>query len=156
MKFKYDENCIEEMILSDSEIKLIKSKAKELREICYQFGFFRFDVMADYVGFDEEENEFTYEQVANGLIKVLPFVEKYWGKLVEEEFLLGLLNEIEENIHNVTVSVLDSPLSKDDICEELNNFESFEVMAAVSKFCDRETLCKAYDYLKQNAHDDED
>jgi len=153
MRFKYDENCMEEMILSSDEIKLIKSKAKELRKLCYQFGFFRFDVMADYVGFDKEENEFTYEEVANGLKKVLPFVEKYWEKLVEEEFLLGLLNEIEEHIHNVTVSVLDSPLSKDDICEELNNFESFEVMAAVTKFCDRETLCKVYEYLKAQEKD---
>jgi len=154
MRFKYDENCIEEMILSSDEIKLIKSKAKELRKLCYQFGFFRFDVMADYVGFDEEENEFTYEQVANGLKKVLPFVEKYWGKLVEEEFLLGLLNKIEENIHNVTVSVLDSPLSKDDICEEItSNFDCLDVADALSKFSDRATLCKVYEYLKAQEKD---
>jgi hypothetical protein len=154
MRFKYDENCIEEMILSSDEIKLIKSKAKELRKLCYQFGFFRFDVMADYVGFDEEENEFTYEQVANGLKKVLPFVEKYWNKLVEEEFLLGLLTEIEEHIHSVTVPVLDSPLSADDICEEIaNNFDCLDIADALSKFSDRATLCKVYEYLKAQEKD---
>lgn len=156
MRFEYDKNCMEEMILSSDEIKLIKSKAKELRKLCYQFGFFNFETMVSYVGFDKEENEFTYEEVANGLKKVLPFVEKYWNKLVEEEFLLGLLTEIEEHIHSVTVPVLDSPLSADDICEEItSNFDGLYIVEAFSKFSDRATLCKVYEYLKTH-EDDED
>ena len=76
------------IILSKEEIKLIKSKAKELRKICYGFGFFRFDVMTCYIGHDKEEDElveFTYDQVADSLREVLPFVEKYRENLLKTD-----------------------------------------------------------------------
>ena len=155
MKF-YDNK----IILSKEEIKLIKSKAKELRKICYGFGFFQFDVMTCYIGHDKEEDElieFTYDQVADSLREVLPFVEKYREKLVEDEYLYGLLNIIEEHIHSIKVSVLDSPLSVEDICTEMNDaFDCYDVAYAFAKFCDRTTICKVYDYLKKQEFDDDD
>ena len=154
MKF-YDNK----IILSKEEIKLIKSKAKELRKICYGFGFFRFDVMTCYIGHDKEEDElveFTYDQVADSLREVLPFVEKYREKLVEGGYLYGLLNIIEEHIHSIKVSVLDSPLSVEDICTEMNDaFDCYDVAYAFAKFCGgRATVCKVYDYLKEHEHED--
>ena len=154
MKF-YDNK----IILPKEEIKLIKSKAKELRKICYGFGFFRFDVMTNYIGHDKEEDElveFTYDQVADSLREVLPFVEKYREKLVEDEYLYGLLNIIEEHIHSIKVSVLDSPLSVEDICTEMNDaFDCYDVAYAFAKFCGgRATVCKVYDYLKEHEHED--
>ena len=153
MKF-YDNK----IILSKEEIKLIKSKAKELRKICYGFGFFRFDVMTCYIGHDKEEDElveFTYDQVADSLREVLPFVEKYREKLVEDEYLYNLLNIIEEHIHSIKVSVLDSPLSVEDICTEMNDaFDCYDVAYAFAKFCGgRATVCKVYDYLKEHEHE---
>ena len=156
MKF-YDD----EIILSKEEIKLIKSKAKELRKICYGFGFFSFEILAYYMGHDKEDDEsveFTYDQVADSLREVLPFVEKYREELVEDEFLGGLLTEIEKHIHSVKVSVLDSPLSVEDICTEINDaFDCYEVAYAFSKFCGgRATLCKVYDYLKEHEFDEDE
>ena len=163
MKFEYDEYCgSTEMVLSKEEIKLIKSKAKELRKICYGFGFFRFNVMAHCIGHDKDEDkmvEFTYEQVADSLREVLPFVETYKKKLVEDEFIVDLLDTIEDQIYNVSVSVLDSPLSVEDICTEMNDtFDCYDVAYAFSKFCGgRATVCKVYDYLKkQELEEDED
>jgi len=156
MKFGYDETFEETVLfLSSDEKKLIKSKAKELRKLCYQFGCSDFYTLSDYVADDEE----IWQQVANKLGELLPFVKKYWEKLVKEELLLCLLNEIEENIHNVTVSVLVSPLSKDDVCEEMNELDDFEpwkVIETFVKFCDKETIRKVYDYLKQHEDEDED
>ena len=53
MRFDYNKYFGEEMVLSEAEIKLIKSKAKELRKICHEFGFFNFYTMSEYVGDDE-------------------------------------------------------------------------------------------------------
>ena len=162
MRFDDDEQYGEEMVLSKEEIKLIKSKAKELRKICYGFGFFSFEILSGYIGHEKKEDElveFTYDQVADSLREVLPFVEKYRKKLVEDEFLLGLLTEIENHIHNVKVSVLDTPLSVEDICIEMNYaFDCYEVAYAFAKFCGgRATVCKVYDYLKnQERVEDED
>ena len=163
MKFEYDECCgSTEMVLSKEEIKLIKSKTKELRKICYGFGFFNFDVMADYVNchdseLDDDEDELTYEQVADRLGEVLPFVEEYRKKLVEDERLDELLHAIERYIEDIPVSIMGTPLSVEDIFEEMNeNFEGYEIADALSKFCGKATACKAYDYLKKQHCDDED
>ena len=160
MKFDYDD-CFDEteLVLSSKEKKLIKSKAKELRKICYQFKCFDFYTVADCAGDDDEECDFTWQQVADKLGAVLPFVKENEQELFERCLFDDLLNEIEQIIEDVTVSVLDSPLSKDDICEEINehdDFEAFKVVETFAKFCDRETVCKVYDYLKQHAHDDDD
>ena len=86
MKFEYDEYCgSNEMVLSKAEIKLIKSKAKELKKVCYGFGFFNFDAMSDNVSchdgeVDDDEDELTYEQVVDRLGEVLPFVKEYRKK----------------------------------------------------------------------------
>ena len=160
MKFEYDEYCGEEMVLSKEEIKLIKSKAKELKKICYGFGFFCFDVLSCYIGHDKKENQlvkFTYEQIIDSLREVLPFVEKYRERLIEDEWIDCLLNKIEEYIHNVPVSVLDSSLSVEDICTEMNDaFDCYDVAYAFAKFCGRATVCKVYDYLKKQEFDEED
>ena len=160
MRFDDDEQYGEEMVLSKEEIKLIKSKAKELKKICYGFGFFSFEVLSWHIGHEKKEDElveFTYEQVADSLREVLPFVEKYRKKLVEDEFLLGLLTEIEKHIHNVKVSVLDTPLSVEDICIEMNDaFDCYEVAYAFSKFCDKTTICKVYDCLKKQECEEDD
>lgn len=164
MKFEYDEYCgSDEMILSNEEIKLIKSKAKELKKICYDLGFFRFDVMSEYVNChdseldDDEDDELTYEQVADRLGEVLPFVEEYKLNLVENEHLDELLNAIEGYIEDIPVSIMGTPLSVEDIFEEMNeNFEGYEIADALSKFCDKATACKAYDYLKKQHCDDDD
>ena len=164
MKFEYDECCgSTEMVLSKEEIKLIKSKTKELRKICYGFGFFSFDVMSDNISChdgeldDDEDDELTYEQVADRLSEVLPFVKEYRKKLVEDERLDELLHAIEGYIEDIPVSIIDSPLSVEDIFEEMNeNFEGYEIADALSKFCDKATACKAYDYLKKQHCDDED
>ena len=158
MKFDDDE-----MVLSKEEIKLIKSKAKELRKICYDLGFFRFDVMSEYVDChdseldDDEDDELTYEQVADRLGEVLPFVEEYKLNLVEDEHLDELLNAIEGYIEDISVSIMGTPLSVEDIFEEMNeNFEGYEIADALSKFCDKATACKAYDYLKKQEREDDD
>ena len=163
MKFEYDECCgSDEMVLSKEEIKLIKSKAKELRKICYDLGFFRFDVMSEYVDchdseLDDDEDELTYEQVADRLGEVLPFVEEYKLNLVEDEHLDELLNAIEGYIEDIPVSIMGTPLSVEDIFEEMNeNFEGYEIADALSKFCDKATACKAYDYLKKQHCDEDD
>ena len=166
MKFEYSERYGEEMVLSKEEIKLIKSKAKELRKICYGFGFFNFEVLSGYIGHEKKEDElvnFTYDQVVDSLREVLPFVEKYRENLVEDEHIYGLLTEIEKHIHNVKVSVLDTPLSVEDICIEMNDaFDCYEVAYAFAKFCGgRGIVCKVYDYLKKQEReeieeDDED
>ena len=63
----------------------------------------------------------------------------------------------ERYIEDIPVSIIDSPLSVEDILEEMNeNFEGYEIADALSKFCDRTTACKAYDYLKKQHCDDED
>ena len=154
MKFEYDEYCgSTEMVLSKEEIKLIKSKAKELRKICHEFGFFNFYTMSEYVG----DDELTCPQVADKLGEVLPFVKENRKRLIEDEYLDSLLNEIEGYIEDIPVSIIDSPLSVEDIFEEMNeNFEGYEIADALSKFCDRTTACKAYDYLKKQHCDDED
>ena len=159
MNFKYDERYGEKMVLSKEEIKLIKSKAKELRKICYGFGFFSFDVMSGYIGHEKREDElvnFTYDQVVDSLREVLPFVEKYRENLVEDEHIYGLLTEIEKHIHNVKVSVLDTPLSVEDICIEMNYaFDCYEVAYAFAKFCGgRNIVCKVYDYLKKHEREE--
>ena len=67
MRFDDDEQYGEEMVLSKEEIKLIKSKAKELKKICYGFGFFRFEVLSWHIRHEKKEDElveFTYDQVA--------------------------------------------------------------------------------------------
>ena len=164
MKFEYDECCgSTEMVLSKEEIKLIKSKAKELRKICYGFGFFSFDVMSECVSChdneldDDEDDELTYEQVADKLREVLPFVEKYREKLVVGEHLDELLHAIEGNIESIPVSVMGSSLSVEDICTEISqNFDGIEITDALSKFCDKTTICKMYDYLKKQQCDDYD
>ena len=164
MKFEYDECCgSTEMVLSKEEIKLIKSKSKELKKICYGFGFFNFDVMSDNVSchdgeLDDDEDELTYEQVADRLGEVLPFVKEYRKKLVEDERLDELLHAIERYIEDIPVSIMGTPLSVEDIFEEMNeNFEGYEIADALSKFCDKTTACKAYDYLKkQHCNDDDD
>ena len=163
MKFEYDECCgSDEMVLSKEEIKLIKSKAKELRKICYDLGFFRFDVMSEYVNchdneLDDDEDELTYEQVADRLGEVLPFVEEYKLNLVEDEHLDELLNAIEGYIEDIPVSIMGTPLSVEDIFEEMNeNFKGYEIADALSKFCDKTTACKAYDYLKNQERDDDE
>ena len=164
MKFEYDECCgSDEMVLSKEEIKLIKSKAKELKKICYDLGFFRFDVMSEYVNChdseldDDEDDELTYEQVADRLGEVLPFVEEYKLNLVEDEYLDELLNAIERYIEDIPVSIMGSPLSVEDICIEMNeNFGGVEIANALSKFCDKTTICKVYDYLKKQEREDED
>ena len=160
MRFDDDEQYGEEMVLSKEEIKLIKSKAKELKKICYGFGFFSFEVLSWHIGHEKKEDElveFTYEQVADSLREVLPFVEKYRKKLVEDEFLLGLLTEIENHIHNVPVSIIGSPISTEDICIEMNDaFDCYEVAYAFAKFCGRATACKVYDYLKKQECVEED
>ena len=164
MKFEYDECCgSDEMVLSKEEIKLIKSKAKELKKICYDLGFFRFDVMSEYVNChdseldDDEDDELTYEQVADRLGEVLPFVEEYKLNLVEDEHLDELLNAIERYIEDIPVSIMGSSLSVEDIFEEMNeNFEGYEIADALSKFCDKATACKAYDYLKKQEREDDD
>ena len=155
MKF-YDD----EIILSKEEIKLIKSKAKELRKICYGFGFFSFEVLSGYIGHEKKEDKlinFTYDQVADSLREVLPFIETYREKLIEDEFFDNLLYEIERHIHSVKVSVLDTPLSVEDICIEMNYaFDCYEVAYAFSKFCGgRAIVCKVYDYLKKHEHENE-
>ena len=161
MRFDDDEQYGEEMVLSKEEIKLIKSKAKELKKICYGFGFFSFEVLSWHIGHEKKEDEmveFTYEQVADSLREVLPFVEKYRKKLVEDEFLLGLLTEIEGYIHNIPVSIIGTPLSVEDICTEMNDvFDCYEVAYAFSKFCgDKNIVCKVYDYLKKQECEDDD
>ena len=151
MRFDYNKYFGEEMVLSDAEIKLIKSKAKELRKICYGFGFFYFDVLSCYIGHDKKEDQlikFTYEQIIDSLREVLPFVEKYRERLIEDEWIDRLLNKIEGYIHNISVSVLDSPLSGEDICTEMSDaFDCYDVAYAFAKFCGRATVCKVYDYL---------
>lgn len=154
MKF-YDNK----IILSKEEIKLIKSKAKELRKICYGFGFFSFEDLSGYIGHEKKEDElnnFTYDQVVDSLREVLPFVEKYRENLVEDERIYGLLTKIENYIHNVKVSVLDTPLSVEDICIEMNYaFDCYEVAYAFAKFCGgRATVCKVYDYLKKHEREE--
>ena len=154
MKF-YDDKTI----LSKKEIKLIKSKAKELRKICYGFGFFSFEDMSGYIGHEKKENElinFTYDQVVDSLREVLPFVEKYRENLVEDEHIYGFLTKIEKLIHNVKVSVLAPQISVEDICIEMNfAFDCYEVAYAFAKFCGgRATVCKVYDYLKEHEHGD--
>ena len=164
MKFEYDECCgSDEMVLSKEEIKLIKSKAKELRKICYDLGFFRFDVMSEYVNChdseldDDEDDELTYEQVADRLGEVLPFVEEYKLNLVEDEHLDELLNAIEGYIEDIPVSIMGTPLSVEDICMEINeSFEGIEIADALFKVCDKTTICKVYDYLKNQERVDED
>ena len=164
MKFEYDECCgSTEMVLSKEEIKLIKSKTKELRKICYELGFFNFDVMSDYVNChdseldDDEDDELTYEQVADRLGEVLPFVEEYKLKLVEDERLDELLHAIERYIEDIPVSIMGTPLSVEDICTEINeNFGGVEIANALSKFCDKTTICKVYDYLKKQEFDDDE
>ena len=162
MKFEYSERYGEEMVLSKEEIKLLKSKAKEVRKICYGFGFFSFEVLSGYIGHEKKEDElveFTYDQVVDSLREVLPFVERYRENLVEDEHIYGFLTEIEKHIHNVKVSVLDTPLSVEDICIEMNYaFDCYEVAYAFAKFCGgRATVCKVYDYLKnQERVEDED
>ena len=164
MKFEYDECCgSTEMVLSKEEIKLIKSKAKELRKICYEFGFFNFDVMSDNVSChdgevdDDEDDELTYEQVADRLGEVLPFVKEYRKKLVEDERLDELLHAIERYIEDIPVSIMGTPLSVEDICTEINeNFGGVEIANALSKFCDKTTICKVYDYLKKQECDEDD
>ena len=164
MKFEYDECCgSTEMVLSKEEIKLIKSKTKELRKICYELGFFNFDVMSDYVNRhdseldDDEDDELTYEQVADRLGEVLPFVEEYKLKLVEDERLDELLHAIERYIEDIPVSIMGTPLSVEDICTEINeNFGGVEIANALSKFCDKTTICKVYDYLKKQEFDDDE
>jgi len=158
MKFDYDE-CFDEteLVLSSSEKKLIKTKAKELRKLCYQFKCCDFYTVIDCMDSDEEECNFTSEQVADKLGAILPFVKENKEELFEQGLFSELLREIETNMGDVVVSVLDSPLSKDDIQEELDEvFDSYEVANAFFKFCDRETACKVYDYLKKHQHDDED
>jgi len=164
MKFDYDE-CFDEteLVLSSDEIKLIKSKAKELRKLCYQFKCSDFYEIGDcacaYDEDDEDEDDFTAKQVADKLGEILPFVKENEQELFEHCVFSDLLNKIESIIEDVTVSVLDSPLSKEDICEEINehdDFEQWEVIEAFVKFCDRETVCKVYDYLKQHAHDEDE
>ena len=159
MRFESDERYGDEMVLSKEEIKLIKSKAKELRKICYGFGFFSFEVLSGYIGHEKKEDElvnFTYDQVVDSLREVLPFVEKYRENLVEDEHIYGLLTEIEKHIHNVKVSVLDTPLSVEDICIEMNDaFDCYEVAYAFSKFCGgRGIVCKVYDYLKNQEREE--
>ena len=164
MKFEYDEFCgSNEMVLSKEETKLIKSKAKELKKVCYGFGFFNFDVMSDNVSchdgeVDDDEDELTYEQVADRLGEVLPFVKEYRKKLVEDERLDELLHAIERYIEDIPVSIMGTPLSVEDICTEINeNFGGVEIADALSKFCDKTTICKVYDYLKkQELEEDED
>ena len=163
MKFEYDEYCgSTEMVLSKEEIKLIKSKTKELRKICYEFEFFNFDVMSDNVSYhdgevDDDEDELTYEQVADRLGEVLPFVKEYRKKLVEDERLDELLHAIERYIEDIPVSIMGTPLSVEDICTEINeNFGGVEIANALSKFCDKTTICKVYDYLKKQEFDDEE
>ena len=163
MRFDDDERYGEEMVLSKEEIKLIKSKAKELKKICYDLGFFRFDVMSEYVNChdseldDDEDDELTYEQVADRLGEVLPFVEEYKLNLVEDERLDELLHAIERYIEDIPVSIMGTPLSVEDIFEEMNeNFEGYEIADALSKFCDKATACKAYDYLKKQEREDDD
>ena len=164
MKFEYDECCgSTEMVLSKEEIKLIKSKAKELKKICYDLGFFRFDVMSEYVNChdseldDDEDDELTYEQVADRLGEVLPFVEEYKLNLVEDEHLDELLNAIEGYIEDIPVSIMGTPLSVEDICIEMNeNFGGVEIADALSKFCDKTTICKVYDYLKKQEREEDD
>ena len=164
MKFEYDECCgSDETVLSKEEIKMIKSKAKELKKICYDLGFFRFDVMSEYVNChdseldDDEDDELTYEQVADRLGEVLPFVEEYKLNLVENEHLDELLNAIEGYIEDIPVSIMGTPLSVEDICTEMNeNFGGVEIADALSKFCDKTTICKVYDYLKKQEFDDDD
>ena len=164
MKFEYDEYCgSDEMVLSKEEIKLIKSKAKELKKICYDLGFFRFDVMSEYVNChdseldDDEDDELTYEQVADRLGEILPFVEEYKLNLVENEHLDELLNAIEGYIEDIPVSIMGTPLSVEDICIEMNeNFGGVEIANALSKFCDKTTICKVYDYLKKQEREDDD
>ena len=162
MKFDYDD-CFDEteLVLSSKEKKLIKSKAKELRKVCYYFKCFDFYTVADCAGDDEEciGCDFTWQQVADKVGAVLPFVKENEQELFERCLYDELLKKIESIIEGVTVSVLDSPLSKDDICEEINehdDFEQWKVIETFVKFCDRETVCKVYDYMKQHAHDDED
>ena len=163
MKFEYDEYCgSDEMVLSKEEIKLIKSKAEELKKICYDLGFFRFDVMSEYVNchdseVDDDDDELTYEQVADRLGEVLPFVEEYKLKLVEDEHLDELLNAIEGYIEDIPVSIMGTSLSVEDICIEMNeNFEGSEIADALSKFCDKTTICKMYDYLKKQEREDDE
>ena len=164
MKFEYDEYCgSTEMVLSKEEIKLIKSKTKELRKICYDLGFFNFDVMSEYVNChdseldDDEDDELTYEQVADRLGEVLPFVEEYKLNLVEDERLDELLHAIEGYIEDIPVSIMGTPLSVEDICTEINeNFGGVEIANALSKFCDKTTICKVYDYLKKQEFDDDE
>ena len=160
MRFDDDEQYGEEMVLSKEEIKLIKSKAKELKKICYGFGFFSFEVLSWHIGHEKKEDElveFTYEQVADSLREVLPFVEKYRKKLVEDEFLLGLLTEIEGYIHNIPVSIMGTPISVEDICTEMYDvFNCYEVAYAFSKFCGgRDIVCQVYDYLKKQECENE-
>ena len=164
MKFEYDEYCgSDEMVLSKEEIKMIKSKAKELKKICYDLGFFRFDVMSEYVNChdseldDDEDDELTYEQVADRLGEVLPFVKEYRKKLVEDERLDELLHAIERYIEDIPVSIMGTPLSVEDICTEINeNFGGVEIADALSKFCDKTTICKVYDYLKKQELDEDE
>ena len=164
MKFEYDEYCgSTEMVLSKEEIKLIKSKTKELRKICYDLGFFNFDVMSEYVNChdseldDDEDDELTYEQVADRLGEVLPFVEEYKLNLVEDERLDELLHAIEGYIEDIPVSIMGAPLSVEDICTEIDeNFGGVEIANALSKFCDKTTICKVYDYLKKQECDDDE
>ena len=163
MKFEYSERYGDEMVLSKEEIKLIKSKAKELRKICYGFGFFSFEVLSEYVNChdseldDDEDDELTYEQVADRLGEVLPFVEEYRKKLVEDERLDEFLNAIEGYIEDTPVSIMGTPLSVEDICIEMNeNFEGSEIADALSKVCDKTTICKVYDYLKKQEREDDD
>ena len=160
MRFDYNKYFGEEMVLSDVEIKLIKSKTKELRKICYGFGFFRFDVLSCYIGHDKKEDElvkFTYEQIIDSLREVLPFVEKYRERLIEDEWVDRLLNKIEGYMEDISVSVLDSPLSAEDICTEMNDaFDCYNVAYAFAKFCGRATVCKVYDYLKKQEHDEKE
>ena len=52
---------------------------------------------------------------------------------------------------------MGTPLSVEDICTEINeNFGGVEIANALSKFCDKTTICKVYDYLKKQEFDDDE
>ena len=99
---------------------------------------------------DDEDDELTYEQVADRLGEVLPFVEEYKLNLVEDERIDELLNAIEGYIEDIPVSIMGTSLDVEDICTEINeNFEGYEIADALFKVCDKTTICQVYDYLKK-------
>lgn len=104
MTFKYDEyyECMR-MFLSDEEKKLIQSKAKELRKLCYQFKCCNFYNVSNYKS-EDNRNHFTREQVFNKLSVILPFVKENKKNLFEHGFFNNLLGLIESNIEDIVPS----------------------------------------------------